>query len=161
MPLLCSHQFILLTQGPIHFSQKNIESWRFWKMQYFWVGHHENQSCSLIQKIFFYSIRFEVQLDVRKTFTQSICTHFSNLSGQPDIFLESGTFKKSGTLLFSKSRVQKNGVIVIQKEKRPGCLFSFWITMTLVFCTLPAFFKKPGARFFCRVTNRPWFSKLE
>ena len=32
-------------------------------------------------------------------------THFSNLSGQPDIFLESGTFKKSGTLLFSKSRV--------------------------------------------------------
>ena len=27
----------------------------------------------------------------------------------------------------------KNIVIVIQKEKRPGCLFSFWITMTLFF----------------------------
>ena len=27
----------------------------------------------------------------------------------------------------------KNRVIVFQKEKRPGCLFSFWITMTLVF----------------------------
>ena len=27
-------------------------------------------------------------------------------------------------------------VIVIQKEKRPGCLFSFWIAVTLIFCTL-------------------------
>jgi hypothetical protein len=42
-----------------------------------------------------------------------------------DIFLGSGTFKKSGTLPFAKSRVQKNRVIAIQKEKRPDCLFSF------------------------------------
>jgi hypothetical protein len=32
--------------------------------------------------------------------------------------------------------VQKTRVIVIQKEKRPGCLFSIRITMTLVFLTL-------------------------
>ena len=44
------------------------------------------------------------------------------------------------TLLFAKSRVQKKRVIVIQKEKRPGWLFPFCITMTLVFCTL--FFSK-------------------
>jgi hypothetical protein len=47
------------------------------------------------------------------------------LSGQPDIFLGSGTFKISRTLLFAKIRVQKDRVIVIQKEKRPDCLFSF------------------------------------
>jgi hypothetical protein len=35
-----------------------------------------------------------------------------------DIFLGSGIFKKSGTLLFAKSRVQKKRVIVIQKEIR-------------------------------------------
>ena len=42
-------------------------------------------------------------------------------------------------------------VIVIQKEKRTGWLFSFRITMTLLFCTLlfsdpyfgPEFFKVP------------------
>ena len=50
---------------------------------------------------------------------ESICTHYSNLSGRPDIFLGSGTSGKSGTLLFAKSKVQKNRVIVIQKEKRP------------------------------------------
>ena len=31
-----------------------------------------------------------------------------------------------------KRRVQKSRVIVIQKEKRQPCLFSFWITMTLI-----------------------------
>ena len=67
------------------------------------------------------------------TVAQSIGTHYSSLSGRPDIFLGSGTFKKSGTLLFEKSRVQKNRVIVILKEKRPGCLFSFWITNDPVF----------------------------
>ena len=56
---------------------------------------------------------------------ESICTHYSNLSGRPDILLGSGTFKKLGTLLFAKSRVQKNRVIVNQKEKRLGCSFSF------------------------------------
>ena len=91
---------------------------------------------------------------------ESICTHYSNLSGRPDIFLGSGNFKKSGTLLFAKSKVQKNRVTVFQKEKRPGCLISFWITMTLVFLH-PVFFKKQGSWFFFRVTNWPWFSKQE
>jgi len=101
---------------------------------------------------------------------ESICTHYSNLSGRPDIFLGSWTFKKSGTLLFAKSRVQKNRVVVFQKEKRPVCLFSFWITMTLVFLH-PVIFKKQGAWFFsgsqtdpgfqnknsgCRLTGRIW-----
>ena len=38
-----------------------------------------------------------------------------------------------------KKQVAKNSVIVIQKEKKPGCLFSFWITMTLFFA--PCFFQ--------------------
>ena len=38
-------------------------------------------------------------------FDQSICTLISNLSGGPDIFLGSGTLKKSGT----KYGVQKAG----------------------------------------------------
>ena len=84
---------------------------------------------------------------------------------RPDIFLGSGTFKKSGTLLFAKSRVQKNRVIVIQKEKRPGCLFSFWITKTLVFYTLlfsksrvPNFFQghKPTLVFKTRIVGADW-----
>ena len=36
---------------------------------------------------------------------ESICTHYSNLSGQPDIFLGSGTLKKQGP----KYGVQKAG----------------------------------------------------
>ena len=52
-----------------------------------------------------------------RTFAESICTHYSDLSGRPDIYLGSGTFKKSGTLLFAKSRVQKSRVIVIQKRR--------------------------------------------
>ena len=96
---------------------------------------------------------------------ESICTQYSNLSGRPDIFLGSGTFKKLGTLLFAKSRVQKNRVIVIQRENRPGCLFSFWITMTLVFYTLlfskswvPDFFQghKPTLVFKTRIVGADW-----
>ena len=64
---------------------------------------------------------------------QSICTHYSKLSGRPDIFLGSGTLKKLGP---KKSRVPKNRFIVIQKENRQTGLFSFGITMTLIFCTL-------------------------
>jgi hypothetical protein len=60
-----------------------------------------------------------------------------------------------GTLLFAKTMVQKNRFIVLQKEKRPGCLFSFWITMTLVFCTL--FFSKSRVPDFFQ-GYRPWFS---
>ena len=42
-----------------------------------------------------------------------------------------------------KSRMQKTKVGVIQKEKKQPVLFSFWITMTLFFCTL-LFCKKQG-----------------
>ena len=38
-----------------------------------------------------------------------------------------------------KSWGQKNKVIVVQKEKRPGCFLSFWITMTRFFA--PYFFQ--------------------
>ena len=34
------HQSILLTQGPIpDIFVKHFENWRFWKIQFFWVGH--------------------------------------------------------------------------------------------------------------------------
>ena len=48
---------------------------------------------------------------------ESICTHYSNLSGRPDILLGSGTFKISGTLLFAKSRVQKTGSFLFKKRR--------------------------------------------
>ena len=101
------------------------------------------------------------------TIAQSICTHYSKLSGRPDIFLGSGTLKKSGP---KKSRVPKNRVIVIQKENRQPGLFSFGITMTLIFCTLiffgPDFFsgsqtdpcfqnKNSGCRLTGRMTHKP------
>ena len=38
-----------------------------------------------------------------------------------------------------KARWKKNRVVVVQKEKKPSCLFSFWITMTLFFA--PCFFQ--------------------
>ena len=35
-----SHQFILLTQGPIpKIFVKNIENWGSWKTQFFWISH--------------------------------------------------------------------------------------------------------------------------
>jgi hypothetical protein len=57
--------------------------------------------------------------------------------------------------------VQKNRVIVIQKEKRQPGLFSFLITMTLFFCTLlfsgpyfaPDFFHKPTHVFKTRIVG--------
>ena len=52
------------------------------------------------------SSRFSISRDrFENTVAESICTCYSNLSGQPDIFLGSGTFKISGTRLFAKSRV--------------------------------------------------------
>ena len=42
---------------------------------------------------------------INDTIAKSICTHYSKISGRPDIFLGSGTFKKLGTLLFEKSKV--------------------------------------------------------
>ena len=64
---------------------------------------------------------------------QSTCTHYSCFENQGQFVTLK---KKSGTLLFSKSTMQKTRVIVIQKEKRQPGLYSFWITMTLFFCTL-------------------------
>jgi hypothetical protein len=87
---------------------------------------------------------------------QSIYTRYSKLSGQPYIFLGSGTLKKSGP---KKSRMPKNRVIVIQKENRQPGLFSFGITMTLIFCTLfffgPDFFTghKPTHVFKTRIVG--------
>ena len=55
-----------------------------------------------------------------------ICTLISNLSGQPDTFLGSGTLKNMGAKygvqsMGCKKQGVKNRVIVIQKEKRqPG-----------------------------------------
>ena len=45
-------------------------------------------------------------------------------------------WKKRSKVWVAKSRVQKNRVIVIQKEKMPGCLFSFLNKNDPVFCTL-------------------------
>ena len=61
----------------------------------------------------------------------------SNLeSGRPDIFLGSGTFKKSGTLLSAKNKVQKNRVTVIQLNNN---------SLDFLY---PVFSKKQGAQFF-------------
>ena len=49
---------------------------------------------------------------------QSICTHYSNLSGRPDIFLGSGTLKKSSPKYGpEKSRVQKTGSLLFKKRR--------------------------------------------
>ena len=98
----------------------------------------------------------------RTIFAQSICTNYSSLSGRPDIFLGSGTGKKSGP---KKSRVQKKRVIVIQKEKKPDCLFSFWITTTRFFSTRLfldlIFFQghKPTHVFKTRIVGADWLGE--
>ena len=69
------------------------------------------------------------------TIAQSICNHYSSLSGQPDIFLGSGTLKKGPIYGLQKSRAQKTGPLLKKIEKRPGCLLSFWVTMTLFFAS--------------------------
>ena len=43
----------------------------------------------------------------KRIVTQSICIHYSSLSGRPDIFLGSGTLKKRSKIWVAKSRVQK------------------------------------------------------
>jgi hypothetical protein len=53
---------------------------------------------------------------------QSICTQYSCFENMGWFV----TLKKSGPKYGpEKSKVQKNRVIAIQKEKIPGCLFSF------------------------------------
>ena len=51
------------------------------------------------------------------THAQSICTHYSSLSGRPDMFLGSENFKKVKNM-GCKKQGAKNRVIVIQKEKK-------------------------------------------
>ena len=58
------------------------------------------------------------------------------------------------TLLFAKSRVQKNQ----GQEKRQGCLFSFWKTMTLIFA--PCFFQKAGRPIFFQGHKPTLVSKI-
>jgi hypothetical protein len=86
---------------------------------------------------------------------ESICTHYSKLSGQPDIFLGSGTLKKLGTLLFAKSRVQKKQGHCYSKREETRLPLLFLNNNDL------GFLKKAGCLIFFRVTNRPWFSKQE
>ena len=50
----------------------------------------------------------------RSSILQSICTHYSTLSGRPDIFLGSGTFKKRSKIWVAKSRVQKAGSLLFK-----------------------------------------------
>ena len=50
-----------------------------------------------------------------------------------------------------KKQGAKNRVNVIQKEKRSGCLFSFWITMTLLFA--PCFLQPIFWTFFFKFHN--------
>ena len=51
-----------------------------------------------------------------------ICTHYFRLSGQLDIFLGSGTLRKLVQNMKCKQQGTKNRLIVLKKEKRPGCL---------------------------------------
>ena len=55
-------------------------------------------------------------------------------------------WEKIGHPVFWIKQGAKNKVIFIQKEKRPGWLFSFWITMALFFA--PCFLKKAGSLIF-------------
>ena len=59
-----------------------------------------------------------------KTFSQSICTHYSCFENMGRFV----TLKKRSKIWVAKIRV-----IVTQKEKRQPGLFSSWITMTLFF----------------------------
>ena len=58
--------------------------------------------------------------------TESICTHYSNLSGQPDISLGSGTFKTSGIQLFEKAiKVQKTWSLLCKNRSDQAAFFFF------------------------------------
>ena len=62
-----------------------------------------------------------------------------------------------------KKQGAKNRVNVIQKEKRSGCLFSFWITMTLLFA--PCFLQPIFLDLFFKFQNlknirSAWYFKI-
>ena len=75
-----------------------------------WVGH----ACV---KIMIYVVKMTILHTT--AVAQSICTHYSKLSGRPDIFLGSGTLKKSGP---KKAGCQKTGSLLF--KKRIGSLAS-------------------------------------
>ena len=59
------------------------------------------------------------------TVAQSICTHYSSLSGRPDIFLGSGTLKKPGLKYgVQKAGCKKQGHCYSKREEA-AALFSF------------------------------------
>ena len=109
----------------------------------------------VIQSLVHGSCRRHLQYFILNTVAQSICTQYSRLSGQPAIFLGSGTLKK--------------GCYELQKVGCKGCLFSFWVTMTLflypIFAThlLDLFFRSQTHPCFqnkksgCRLTGRLCF----
>ena len=94
------------------------------------------------------------------TAAESICTHYSNLSGWPDIFLGSETLKKQGPKYgVQKAGCKKQGHCYSKREEA-AALFSFLNNNDPVFCTL-LFASHIFDLIFFRVTNRPMFSKQE
>ena len=87
---------------------------------------------------------------------QSICTHYSSLSGQPDIILGSGT-KKSVQNMGCKKQGAKVGSLLLKKKKRqPGILFLD--KNYPVFCTLLVATHIFGPDFFSESQTEPFFS---
>ena len=82
------------------------------------------------------------------TIAESICAHYSNLSGQHDIFLGSGTFK------ISKSRVQKKQGHWYSKREKTRLPLLFFNNDDLGYLH-PVFFKKQGA-WFLRIVGADW-----
>ena len=92
------------------------------------------------------------------TVVQSICDHFFSLSGKPDSFYGMELKKCQLQNMDQKKAGCKNRFILIQKEKRPGCLFSFWIIMTLFL--RPAFFRSIFKTwFFSGSQTDPWLKQ--
>ena len=88
--------------------------------------------------------------------TQYICTYYSSLSGQSDIFLVSGTLKNQVQNMELKKQGAKNRIIDIQKKGEAA----FLTKNDPGFFTLV--FSGPYHRpHFVRVTNRPIFSQQE
>ena len=52
-----------------------------------------------------------------ETCAQSICTHYSSLSGWPDIFLGSGTLKKVQNMGCKKQGAKKQGHCYSKREE--------------------------------------------
>ena len=48
---------------------------------------------------------------------QSICTHYSSLSGWPDIFLESGTLRQGPKYGFQKAGCKNTGSLLFKKRR--------------------------------------------